>query len=615
MKRIVLGPQRQTQVACWGLPKDPRVPLVVTHCCAWLDERGPKCKGIFRVPGNSALTTKLKNLYIQGHPQLQIISKDMYVDGDHVSDYEVASLLCTFLRDLPDSILTSSLQGEFAAALLIEDRESKISKMNKLIKKLPPGNFAVLRRILQTLEKISLDTSINLMTPVNLGTCVGPAILRAEPQLDINKIQQAVDQAKDLLTFLIENNQELFKDPTVCPPSADQVLSDAKHLLSADVSNHDDGVVRLAEICGADPQDDEWRQSLKDLYSGVQRKSQSRTWRNRSLSNAFANPTSMALTPPLPCLDSSTPTPTSTSTPTPTTSSTSTPEHSSTSTSTTTSTGTNIVADSSSSSSTETSVTSLSVTPFQTSPSRSPDVTKAAHKSARAHHYRNKSVTHTQHANAFAEAAAAGAAAAITSSTLALVNAVKAKEKAVQAESLLDKQTEQSKVDLRPPALEPRSRLSISELSSSAILTPTQDASHLHNHMHSHAHSHRHSKSTVHRPSTHHHSSPSDASGLSPPSTPPRRTEEFYCPSSLHSSTEVSTPSIIVTTPPSRLSASTTPPSSPLSASSTSTTTSSPAITTPDNTTKKGVLTRTRSRSFADLLSLPGKTMVKSFFS
>jgi len=92
--------------------------------------------------------------------------EDVDMDDEQWIDVNiVAGTFKSWLRELPESILTPELYDKFIQGVGITDYEEKCYAIKNLIFQLPTGSFNLLRRVIQHLKKYIL--------PVFLCSSVG----------------------------------------------------------------------------------------------------------------------------------------------------------------------------------------------------------------------------------------------------------------------------------------------------------------------------------------------------------------------------------------------------------------------------------------------------------
>jgi len=105
--------------------------------------------GLYRVPGSVASVKTLIAALNSG--------EDVDMDDERWIDVNVvAGTLKSWLRELPDSILTPELYKKFIQAAGLQDYEEKCYAIRNLVHQLPTGNFNLLQRIIQHLKRFAV---------------------------------------------------------------------------------------------------------------------------------------------------------------------------------------------------------------------------------------------------------------------------------------------------------------------------------------------------------------------------------------------------------------------------------------------------------------------------
>ncbi|KAF9438289.1 rho GTPase-activating protein [Entomortierella beljakovae] len=154
------------------LMSDGGIPLIVEKCIAEIEKRGLEEVGIYRVPGAVSSINKLRLRFNSG-------SENVDLGGDEWKDINVvAGALKQFLRELPDSVMTSSLYDSLIAASALEDYDERLMTMKDLIRTLPSPNYLLLKRVIEHLERVTDFEEVNHMYATNLAIVFGPTLLR-----------------------------------------------------------------------------------------------------------------------------------------------------------------------------------------------------------------------------------------------------------------------------------------------------------------------------------------------------------------------------------------------------------------------------------------------------
>uniref|UniRef100_A0A8D3CSK1 Rho GTPase activating protein 8 n=1 Tax=Scophthalmus maximus TaxID=52904 RepID=A0A8D3CSK1_SCOMX len=127
-----------------------------------------RTEGIFRRSARVQIIKDVQKLYNLGKP----------VNFDEFSDVHVpAVILKTFLRDLPEPLLTFRVYGQVQDVLNVES-SLRVSRCRHIVESLPELNFIVLKFLMCFLHMVSQQSIINKMSPSNLACVFGVNLVR-----------------------------------------------------------------------------------------------------------------------------------------------------------------------------------------------------------------------------------------------------------------------------------------------------------------------------------------------------------------------------------------------------------------------------------------------------
>ncbi|KAK8168525.1 hypothetical protein BKA80DRAFT_252987 [Phyllosticta citrichinensis] len=199
-------PQRETPPSVrpvWGIPLSEAVqytqpagvdillPAVVYRCLEYLKAKNAhREEGIFRLSGSNLVIRALRDRFnTEGDIKL--------LEGEYYDVHAVASLLKSYLRDLPTSILTRELHVEFLRVLDLNERRQKLDTFHVLVHKLPPCNYDILRALSSFLIDIINNADVNKMNIRNVGIVFSPTLNIPGP----------------LISFFINDYDQIFGAP------------------------------------------------------------------------------------------------------------------------------------------------------------------------------------------------------------------------------------------------------------------------------------------------------------------------------------------------------------------------------------------------------------------
>ncbi|KXJ70972.1 hypothetical protein RP20_CCG021885 [Aedes albopictus] len=168
-----------------------QVPLFVSDACQRILEQ-VNTEGLFRKAGSSKRQQEIKASLESGHP----LGK-----SHHVID--VANILKTFFRDLPEALLPPGNIQEALIRCLISG-EHKVYDLLITCLLLPPITLNTLAFFMQFLHTVSLNASGNKMTIENLAIILAPNLMPI-----VEMVQQRLNSHVKVIQLLIENSHQI----------------------------------------------------------------------------------------------------------------------------------------------------------------------------------------------------------------------------------------------------------------------------------------------------------------------------------------------------------------------------------------------------------------------
>ncbi|KAM6300049.1 rho GTPase-activating protein 20-like [Aegotheles albertisi] len=179
---------------------DGILPKPIMDMLLLLYHEGPSTRGIFRRSANAKICKELKEKLNSGD--------DVQVDGESV--FVAAAVITDFLRNIPDSVLSSDMHGLWMEAVDTENRVHKIEAIKSLINQLPEANLILLRHLFGVLHHIEQNSGVNQMNALNLALCIAPNMLWLPSPTGPEEESRSTKKVALLVQFLIENSGEIF---------------------------------------------------------------------------------------------------------------------------------------------------------------------------------------------------------------------------------------------------------------------------------------------------------------------------------------------------------------------------------------------------------------------
>ncbi|XP_044293771.1 rho GTPase-activating protein 20-like isoform X1 [Varanus komodoensis] len=179
---------------------DGSLPKPIMDILQLLYHEGPSTRGIFRRSANAKICKELKEKLDSGD--------DVQVDGESV--FVAAAVVTDFLRNIPDSVLSSDMHKLWMEAMDKEKRAHKIEAIKSLVNQLPEANLILLRHLFGVLHQIEQNSTENQMNAFNLALCIAPNMLWLPSPTGPEEESKSTKKVAMLVQFLIENSSEIF---------------------------------------------------------------------------------------------------------------------------------------------------------------------------------------------------------------------------------------------------------------------------------------------------------------------------------------------------------------------------------------------------------------------
>ncbi|MED6244382.1 hypothetical protein ATANTOWER_007752 [Ataeniobius toweri] len=149
------------------------IALPIEACVMMLLETGMKEEGLFRIAAGASKLKKLKAALDCSTSQLE----EFYSDP-----HAVAGSLKSYLRELPEPLMTYQLYDEWIQASSVSDPDKRLQALWVVCDQLPKNNKNNLRYLVKFLSKLAQDSEANKMTPSNISIVLGPNLLWAKTE-------------------------------------------------------------------------------------------------------------------------------------------------------------------------------------------------------------------------------------------------------------------------------------------------------------------------------------------------------------------------------------------------------------------------------------------------
>ncbi|CAN9505866.1 unnamed protein product [Ophioblennius macclurei] len=149
------------------------IALPIEACVMMLLETGMKEEGLFRIAAGASKLKKLKAALDCSTSQLE----EFYSDP-----HAVAGALKSYLRELPEPLMTYGLYDEWTQASNVSDSQKRLQALWVTCDQMPKAQKANFRYLVKFLARLAQDSDVNKMTPSNIAIVLGPNLLWAKTE-------------------------------------------------------------------------------------------------------------------------------------------------------------------------------------------------------------------------------------------------------------------------------------------------------------------------------------------------------------------------------------------------------------------------------------------------
>nr|XP_020460315.1 rho GTPase-activating protein 44-like isoform X5 [Monopterus albus] len=175
---------------CYGKPLEEHLALSgrdiafpIEACVTMLLECGMQEEGLFRIAPSASKLKKLKASLDCGVLDVQEYSADPHA---------IAGALKSYLRELPEPLMTFELYNDWIQASNIQDQDKRLQALLKACEKLPHANNNNFKYLIKFLSKLTEYQDVNKMTPGNIAIVLGPNLLWTHDEGNITEMMTTV---------------------------------------------------------------------------------------------------------------------------------------------------------------------------------------------------------------------------------------------------------------------------------------------------------------------------------------------------------------------------------------------------------------------------------------
>ncbi|XP_040924352.1 rho GTPase-activating protein 44-like isoform X4 [Betta splendens] len=175
---------------CYGKPLEEHLALSgrdiafpIEACVTMLLECGMQEEGLFRIAPSASKLKKLKASLDCGVLDVQEYSADPHA---------IAGALKSYLRELPEPLMTFELYNDWIQASNVQDQDKRLQALLRACEKLPPANNNNFKYLIKFLSKLTEYQDVNKMTPGNIAIVLGPNLLWTHNEGNITEMMTTV---------------------------------------------------------------------------------------------------------------------------------------------------------------------------------------------------------------------------------------------------------------------------------------------------------------------------------------------------------------------------------------------------------------------------------------
>ncbi|XP_077067991.1 rho GTPase-activating protein 17b isoform X5 [Siphateles boraxobius] len=180
------------------------IALPIEACVMMLLETGMQEEGLFRIAAGASKLKKLKAALDCSTSQLE----EFYSDP-----HAVAGALKSYLRELPEPLMTYQLYEEWIQASNISDSDKRLQALWVVCDMLPKPNKNNFRYLVKFLAKLALESDVNKMTASNISIVLGPNLLWAKTEGSLTEMAATTSvHVVSIIELMINHSSWFFPE-------------------------------------------------------------------------------------------------------------------------------------------------------------------------------------------------------------------------------------------------------------------------------------------------------------------------------------------------------------------------------------------------------------------
>jgi hypothetical protein len=173
------------------------IPPVVSQCISYLRSNGLDTEGLFRRSASAVVLKQVQKSFNDGET----------IDFDKLANIHIpAAILKSFLRQLPEPLLTYELYDHIIHLQSLEEDERLIEMRRILTDELVEDNYFILKYVVNFLTEVVEKSEVNKMTAQNLAIIFGPNLMWSKSQASL----VSLGYVNACVLLLISHYHDLF---------------------------------------------------------------------------------------------------------------------------------------------------------------------------------------------------------------------------------------------------------------------------------------------------------------------------------------------------------------------------------------------------------------------
>ncbi|EAT44232.1 AAEL004375-PA [Aedes aegypti] len=187
-----------------------KIPAQIYSLIMMIEMHGLYSEGIYR---KSGVSSKIKELKAKMD---RVVGSSEEMDYESYNVHVLTNVLKSFLREMPEPLLTFDRYDDFLRAADLSDANDRVQTLLSLIKKIPPAHHCLLERLIFHLALVAKLEQYNRMSASSLAIVFAPCVLRTNryvpAQDSLNDIGRQTKCMETLITQKMLNVKSTLAD-------------------------------------------------------------------------------------------------------------------------------------------------------------------------------------------------------------------------------------------------------------------------------------------------------------------------------------------------------------------------------------------------------------------